>query len=62
MPYGSLRQFLREHRSDHIYGNLHTGSEDLTSRDLLTFAWQVASGMSHVSQHKVIEMQLILNC
>ncbi|XP_013413615.1 tyrosine kinase receptor Cad96Ca-like [Lingula anatina] len=53
MAYGSLKTFLHSSRSDNIYGNLHGGSNRLTSRDLLTFAEHVARGMSHVAKNGV---------
>ncbi|XP_023930104.1 tyrosine kinase receptor Cad96Ca-like [Lingula anatina] len=58
MANGSLKTFLRSSRSDNIYGNLHGGSNRLTSRDLLTFAEHVARGMSHVAKYGFLHRDL----
>ena len=50
---GCLKDYLKCDRTTQIYGNLAHGSTSLTSRDLLTFAYQVAQGMDHVSKLQV---------
>ena len=52
---GCLKDYLKYDRTTHKYGNLAHGSTSLTSRDLLTFAYQVAQGMDHVSKLKVCD-------
>lgn len=42
---GKLQSFLRKSRADHYYGNLHGSSSHLSSRDLTSFAYQVARAM-----------------
>ncbi|XP_013415521.1 tyrosine kinase receptor Cad96Ca-like [Lingula anatina] len=58
MCNGSLKTFLRSSRSEKVYGNLHGGSNRLTSRDLLTFAEHVAKGMSHVAKYGFLHRDL----
>ena len=53
---GCLKDYLKCDRTAQIYGNLAHGSISLTSRDLLTFAYQVAQGMDHVSKLKVCDV------
>ncbi|KAI8497502.1 hypothetical protein Bbelb_248080 [Branchiostoma belcheri] len=49
---GSLQSTLRTSRTQQTYGNLHGGSKSLSSRDLTSFAWDVAKGMTFLSAKK----------
>lgn len=57
--YGSLKNFLRTHRQTMCVRTQRTSDENtsehgqLTSRDLLSFAWQVCKGMRYLCQMKV---------
>ena len=53
---GCLKEYLKYDRTTQVYGNLAYGITALTSRDLLTFAYQVAQGMDHVSKLKVCDV------
>ena len=46
---GKLQSFLRKSRAEHYYGNLHGSSSHLTSRDLTSFAYQVARAMDYLT-------------
>ena len=50
---GNLLDFLRQSQGAAVYSNLAANSMTLTGRDLLSFAWQVARGMSYLSSLKV---------
>lgn len=49
---GKLQTYLRDSRADLNYGNLY-GSSKLTSRDLVSFAYQIAKGMEYLSSKGV---------
>lgn len=55
LPYGDLLGYLRKSRG--IEDTYNTGekrpSSTLTEKDLLSFAWMIADGMSHLSKMKV---------
>ena len=50
---GKLQTYLRESRTPNDYNNLHGPSAMLTSRDLTTFAHQVARGMHYLTERGV---------
>lgn len=52
---GNLKDYLLYSRGNtkDIYSNLAPFSATLTSKDLLTFAYQIARGMSYLEQIKV---------
>ena len=50
---GKLQTYLRESRTPNDYNNLHGPSAMLTSRDLTTFAHQVARGMHYLTEKGV---------
>lgn len=50
---GKLQSFLRKSRADHYYGNLHGSSSHLSSRDLTSFAFQVARAMDYLTSKDV---------
>ncbi|EDO27699.1 predicted protein, partial [Nematostella vectensis] len=50
---GNLLDFLRKSQGNRIYSNLAGGSLTLTCRDLLSFMWQIARGMSYLASLKV---------
>ncbi|XP_013415485.1 cell adhesion molecule 1-like [Lingula anatina] len=52
MSNGNLKQLLKNSRGTGQYSNLHGLSNTLTSQQLMRFAYQVASGMTHVAKHK----------
>lgn len=58
VPYGKLQTYLRESRMERSYGNLHGSSKHLTSRDLTSFAYQVAKGMEYLSSKGIIHRDL----
>ncbi|EEC20267.1 tyrosine kinase receptor, putative, partial [Ixodes scapularis] len=58
VPYGKLQTYLRESRVERSYGNLHGSSKHLTSRDLTSFAYQVAKGMEYLSSKGIIHRDL----
>lgn len=52
---GILQSFLRKSRAEeHCYDNLHGASNHLTSRDLTSFAYQVAKAMDYLTNKGVI--------
>ncbi|XP_077979609.1 fibroblast growth factor receptor 3-like [Glandiceps talaboti] len=57
---GSLQGHLRSSRSvcTYMYQNLHPSSRNLTSMDLLHFAWQISKGMRFLESVKVIHRDL----
>lgn len=52
---GNLLDLLRQSQGAAVYSNLAADSKTLTAHDLLSFAWQVAHGMSYLSSLKVSE-------
>lgn len=58
VPYGKLQTYLRESRVERSYGSLHGSSKHLTSRDLTSFAYQVAKGMEYLSSKGIIHRDL----
>lgn len=52
---GSLRAYLRQCRlSDDTEGHSNTDqAKHLTSKDLLSFAWQISKGMEYLAERKV---------
>ncbi|XP_043212292.1 tyrosine kinase receptor Cad96Ca-like [Amphibalanus amphitrite] len=55
---GKLQTYLRESRTPNDYNNLHGPSAMLTSRDLTTFAHQVARGMHYLTEKGIIHRDL----
>ena len=53
-----MQDFLKKSRDKHNYKNLHGESQTLTARDLTSFAYQIAKGMSYLSSKKVIHRDL----
>ena len=55
IPGGNLKDYLFNSRgkSKDIYANLAPFSATLSSKDLLTFAYEIARGMSYLEQIKV---------
>ncbi|XP_068732591.1 tyrosine-protein kinase receptor Tie-1-like isoform X1 [Montipora capricornis] len=61
IPCGDLLGYLRKSRglNDTYYNNPDIKPEtNLTSEQLMKFAWQVADGMSHLSSKKIIHRDL----
>ena len=59
VPYGDLLGYLRKSRglNDTYYEDPDVKPKtNLTSQQLMKFAWQVADGMSFLSSNKVITM------
>ena len=57
MPYGDLLGYLRKSRglNDTYFNNPDRKPEtNLTSQQLMRFAWQIADGMTYLSSKKVI--------
>lgn len=54
-PYGDLLGFLRKKRGlkDNYYNIEHLPKRNLTSRQLMKFAWEIADGMAYLSSVKV---------
>ena len=50
---GNLRDFLHSSHGSVVYANMAGNSLTLTCRDLLSFAWQSARGMSYLASQKV---------
>ncbi|XP_070557265.1 fibroblast growth factor receptor 4-like [Ptychodera flava] len=57
-PYGSLHDYLITNRAWELYENIHPNSRDLTSHDLLQFAWQIAKGMSFIASKQCTHRDL----
>ncbi|XP_048588169.1 fibroblast growth factor receptor 3-like isoform X2 [Nematostella vectensis] len=55
---GNLLDFLRKSQGNRIYSNLAGGSLTLTCRDLLSFMWQIARGMSYLASLKLVHRDL----
>jgi len=57
---GTLQNILKKSRSihEHNYRNLHGESQSLSSRDLTSFAYQIAKGMAFLASKKVIHRDL----
>ena len=56
MPYGDLLGYLRKSRglNDTYFNNPDRKPEtNLTSQQLMRFAWQIADGMAYLSSRKV---------
>ena len=56
MPYGDLLGYLRKSRglNDTYFNNPDRRPEtNLTSKQLIKFAWQIADGMAYLSSRKV---------
>jgi len=50
---GKLQSHLRKSRAEHYYGNLHSSSSHLSSRDLTSFAYQIARAMEYLANKEV---------
>ncbi|KAL3280389.1 hypothetical protein HHI36_017874 [Cryptolaemus montrouzieri] len=55
---GKLQSYLRNSRAERYYNNMHGQSKSLTSRDLTSFAYQVAKGMDYLSANGIIHRDL----
>ena len=55
VPHGDLKEFLINSRgqSKDTYANLAPYSSNLTAKDLMSFAYQIARGMSYLEKIKV---------
>ena len=56
VPYGDLLGYLRKSRglNDNYFNNPDRKPEtNLTSKQLMRFAWQIADGMAYLSSRKV---------
>ncbi|XP_020622122.1 tyrosine-protein kinase receptor Tie-1-like isoform X1 [Orbicella faveolata] len=61
VPYGDLLGYLRKSRglSDTYFNNPDRKPEtNLTSKQLMRFAWQIADGMAYLSSRKIIHRDL----
>ena len=61
VPYGDLLGYLRKSRGieDKYYNCPESWQEEVTSYDLLSFAQQIASGMSFLASKKVDASQSV---
>ena len=50
---GKLQSYLRKSRTEIYYGNLHSSSSHLSSRDLTSFAYQIARAMEYLANKEV---------
>lgn len=58
MALGKLQRFLRCSRGRNSYTNLHSDSESITSKDLTSYAFQVAKGMDFLSKNGIVHRDL----
>ena len=59
---GNLQKFLRSSRAEEgiVYANLADGSFTLMSKDLLSFAWQIARGMAYLASVRVSHLSFVV--
>jgi len=55
---GNLKDFLRSSHGGVVYANMAGNSLTLTCRDLLSFAWQCARGMSYLASLNIVHRDL----
>lgn len=52
--YGNLREFLKQRRSSFDYEHIESNERhNLTKKDLISFACQIARGMNYLTSKKV---------